>query len=173
MVGAGGSICGRCRTAISFDTEICPNCGFSFGKVSGTPDLAQAGDEGGQAPRRPSALEVLQTDWLEIGSLGLFACIPSGLLMLMIAYGKGGTVGGAIAFILVVTCIVAGLPWNVGVGLAWKWLADALDQPAWLGSTSNQDTGLAVVFWSSVAGQFINGAIVGWLIARTRRRRRH
>lgn len=97
---------------------------------------------------------------------GLTFCIPSAIFWAFQSFGRGGDIGGIVAFVFGLASLLLGLPWNVVLMIAWGALAQALDHPIWLGDTKNEWFFLAGVVFMSTPGAFINGLIVGWLTAK-------
>jgi len=97
--------------------------------------------------------------------------LPSLGFVLFLIHGTGGETGGIIALVLGFITAVMGLPWNFVFTWLWGMLPEAL-QPHWLvGQTTGGWTGFAVFFLASIAGCFLNGALLGWLLERSRKRR--
>jgi hypothetical protein len=87
---------------------------------------------------------------------------------MVVGYGKGGDVGGILAFVLGLVAFILGLPWNIVLAIAWGTLAQELNHPAWLGNTRNEWFSVAAPVAMSAPGAFINGVIFGWRDGRRR-----
>ena len=124
----------------------------------------------GPSRKRTPVLALLREHWGPILVTGVLFCAPSGCFWAFLSDDKGGDAGGAVALVLGLISFLLGLPWNIPLAMAWDALAKALDHPAWLGDTRNEWFGLAMILVMSVAGAFINGVIVGWIVARVRSR---
>jgi len=99
--------------------------------------------------------------------------IPAVVFLMFLMVGTGGETGGVIALVLGAVTALMGLPWNLAFTWLWGILPEALQHPRWLiGNADRGWAGFAIFFLASFAGCFINGLLLGWLLARSRKRRR-
>ena len=110
--------------------------------------------------------------WFPIGMIGLLACVPGALFVLLGNTGKGGGAGDVIVLLFLgVVTFVLGLPWNIVLTAVWSFLASTLDNPRWMGPVGDEWGSMGIPLLLSIPGAFVNGALMAWIKFRSRRRR--